>query len=345
MNSINTSVLEYSKRIKLKRLNLKESIPLAGPLSVHIEPTNVCNFKCTFCPESFSNYEDKAGGLHRLDLERFNLIVKELKTLPKLKQLNFFMMGEPLVNKNLSNFIKIASDNDLSEWYMVSTNGTLLTEEKFKGICESGLHYLRISIFGSNQNIHSKVTQSKISLDKVKKNLKDFQNFKKTFNYKSPRTMAKLIDTGIPEENEEFKNYFAGCADEILIEPLTNWNDPEEGNLSQKNSEYLLSTNHYKRKKEVCPYTFYSLVIHSDLKVSICCVDWEKKTLIGDLNKESLKDIWMGEKLREIQLQHIRKKRDQIDGCKNCTYLYTAQDDLEDISENEYLEKLKNFNK
>lgn len=338
---MSNNILKYSDRIKLKRLDLASEIPLPGPLSVHIEPTNVCNFKCTFCPESFSNYETKAGGLFRLDLEKFKIIVKELKTLPKLKQLNFFMMGEPLVNKNISEFIKIANENDLSDWYMLSTNGTLLTEEKFQNLCESGLHYLRVSIFGSNQDIHQKITQSKIKLEKVRNNLKNFQNFKAKNNFKGPLTMAKLIDTGDKKQNEEFYNYFKGCADEVIVEPLTNWNDPVEGNLSQKDSNDLLNTEHYKKKKEVCPYVFYSMVIHSDLKVSICCVDWEKKTLIGDLNKQNIKDIWFGKNMHEIQLLHIQRRRGEIDGCKNCTYLYTAKDNLEGLKEKDFLKKTK----
>ena len=242
-------------------------------------------------------------------MENFEHIAKELKTLPKLKQLNFFMMGEPLVNKNISKIISKSKEMDLSEWYMVSTNGSLLTKEKFKDLCESGLDYLRISIFGSNEQIHSKTTQSKIKLSRVKENLVNFQKFKKDNGYEKPRTMAKMIDTGQNDENDEFLKAFTGVGDETLIEPLTNWNDPEEGNLAQKDHDYLLSTDHYKKKKETCPFVFYSLVIHSDLKVSVCCVDWEKKTLIGDLKNETLKDIWNGEKLREIQLLHINKRK------------------------------------
>ena len=128
----NNKNISYKERIKLKRLDLLKSVPLPGPLTVHIEPTNICNFKCKICPLSFDNYEEKADGLHSLSLEDFELIKDELKTLPKLKSLNFFMMGEPLVNKNLSKFIKSAKENDLSEWYMVSSNGALLSNEKYK---------------------------------------------------------------------------------------------------------------------------------------------------------------------------------------------------------------------
>jgi len=343
----NNKNISYKERIKLKRLDLLNSVPLPGPLTVHIEPTNVCNFKCKICPVSLDSYEEKADGLHSLSLEDFELIKNELKTLPKLKSLNFFMMGEPLVNKNLSKFIKSATENDLSEWYMVSSNGALLSDEKYQNLCESGLDFLRISVFGSDEQSHANVTQSKIKLERVRDNLKKFQDYKKTNGFNSPRTMAKLIDTEDKSRNKKFLDLFDGVGDETIIEPLTNWNDPLEGSLSEhyssssekKDGSYLMNTDHYKNKKKTCSYVFYSLVIHSDLKVSICCVDWEKKTLIGDLKKEKLIDIWNGEKLKEIQLLHIRKQKDKINVCKNCSYLHTAKDNVDSLTEEQFLSR------
>ena len=40
------------------RKNLAEILPLDFPLSIDFELTNKCNFKCTFCPESFKEYEE-----------------------------------------------------------------------------------------------------------------------------------------------------------------------------------------------------------------------------------------------------------------------------------------------
>ena len=86
----NKKVLTYVDRTqKNERINLLNAIPLAGPLLVHLEPTNICNFKCKFCPESLDDYKDKARGLFNLSLENFTRILNELKKVPKLKSLNF----------------------------------------------------------------------------------------------------------------------------------------------------------------------------------------------------------------------------------------------------------------
>ena len=340
MISKNNVPKSYTDRINEKRVSLIDSIPLQGPLTVHIEPTNICNFKCKFCPESFDNYKEKAGGNFMLSPENFEKIVSELKTLPRLKQLNFFMMGEPFANKNIIKFVQKAVLDDLSYSYMLSSNVALLSEEKFQGLCDSGLSYLRISIFSSNEQIHRDITQSKINLSRVKDNIKKFTSFKEQNNYEFPRVLVKMIDSQQKEQNEEFLRDFNGLGDETLIEPLQNWNDPEEGNLSMINKKDLLSTDHYKGKKNVARILL-GMVIHSDLKVSICCVDWEKKTFIGDLTKESLKDIWNGSLHKDIQLKHIQGLKKEVEGCKSCVYHYTAKDNLDALDEKTFISRFK----
>jgi len=32
-----------------KRVELSEVVPLDIPISIKVEPTNICNFKCTYC--------------------------------------------------------------------------------------------------------------------------------------------------------------------------------------------------------------------------------------------------------------------------------------------------------
>ena len=38
---------------KLKAHPLAELLPLKVPYSLNIDPSNVCNFRCTFCPTGY----------------------------------------------------------------------------------------------------------------------------------------------------------------------------------------------------------------------------------------------------------------------------------------------------
>lgn len=68
-------------------------------------------------------------------------------------------------------------------------------------------------------------------------------------------------------------------------------------------------------------------------------LDLAKKTAIGSLATSSLRDIWHGQALRNFRLAHLRRQRHTIEACKNCTFLYTAPDDLDHLSAETYLQR------
>ena len=146
-----------------------------------------------------------------------------------------------------------------------------------------------------------------------------------------------MLETADARDNIQFKQLFAEAGDEVLLEPVMNWNDPEEGNLSGLAKDALLNRPYFLAKKEVCPFPFYTSVIHSDLSVSVCCVDWNKQTVVGNLRRESLADIWKGEALRTFQLTHLQRKRHELNGCKHCTYLHTAPDNIDSLTDGVFL--------
>src|SRR5664280_3571791 len=110
----------YTYYQSAKRIELSQLVPLPGPMTIFLEPTNICNFKCVFCPESFSDYKEQAGGLFQLSLPDYQMVAREIKELGTVKVINFYMLGEPFVNKRLPEFITIAKRDSVSERVTVS---------------------------------------------------------------------------------------------------------------------------------------------------------------------------------------------------------------------------------
>ncbi|HTB34681.1 MAG TPA: SPASM domain-containing protein, partial [bacterium] len=100
---------------------------------------------------------------------------------------------------------------------------------------------------------------------------------------------------------------------------------------SKLDGQALLAQPYFAKKKEKCPFPFYMLIINADLKVGLCCVDWNKKTIVGDLNTQTLKEVWNGKALRDFQLTHLEGKRHSLEACAKCTYLHTAPDNLDSL--------------
>ncbi len=329
----------YSSLRGQTRIDLVQTIPLSGPLTVYVEPTNICNFKCVYCPESFDNYKAIAGGHFQLSLDDFKIVARQIKDLATVKTLNFYMMGEPFVNKQLTQFVSIAKSEAIAEKVIVTSNGTLVKPPIYQALCDSHLDYLRVSVYGGTENTHMSNTQSSFRLSQIKDNILGLKRFRDSRGQGHPFIYIKMIESPQDDENRRFTQLFSEAGDEVFIEPVMNWNDPEEGDLSGQGKDTPMTREYFSATKAVCPFPFYTLVIHSDLKVSVCCVDWNKQTVVGDLRNESLGEIWKGDKLRTFQLRHLQRRRHELAGCKNCTYLHTAPDNIDSLSESVFLQR------
>ena len=82
----------------------------------------------------------------------------------------------------------------------------------------------------------------------------------------------------------------------------------------------------HNRKKESlypdvkCPLPFKQLIIRPDGKVSLCCNDPLGKNTLGDLNQESVLDVWYGEKYKQVR-ECIFKGRKHWKNCEYCDAL------------------------
>ena len=129
--------ISYGKLREVTRAVLRDVVPLPAPFTIYVEPTNICNFKCVYCPESFEDFEQRSGGLTRMDLQGFERVSDQIKAMGGIKTLNFYMMGEPLVNRDVPQFIEIARRKQIAERIIVTSNGSLLVEETARRIIEA----------------------------------------------------------------------------------------------------------------------------------------------------------------------------------------------------------------
>lgn len=331
----------YSQLRNQERKPLADKLPLKLPFSIYLEPTNKCTFRCKACPLSFDDYRDIVGYSGDMDFELYKKIILDIKKLGRLVSLKFYMEGEPLLNKNLIKMMQFAREHDVAERFELTTNASLLSEEIIKDLIGIKLNYLRISIYSVIQQRHEYVTDSKIDIQKIYNNVKSAREIRDNSGSQYPFIYVKMLDTFDEKENQMFKELYSPIADEIMIEKPMNWNDYENRDLlkayygDKKPQEEKIFPNY----KEVCPFPFYSCVINCDGTVTICCVDWNKKTMIGDLKKNSFDEIWNGKSANDFRKMHLRREKHKNPSCKNCRFLYTSVDNLDDFTLEEFSEK------
>jgi radical SAM protein with 4Fe4S-binding SPASM domain len=333
-------MLPYSKLRDAKRASFVDQLPLSSPWAMFVELTNRCNFKCKFCPESIDDYEERVGGISVMSFENFRKICADILDLGRLKVLRFYMLGEPFLHAELPEMIAYAKEHGVAERIEVTSNATAITAKNCQRIIDSGLDYLRVSIYAIDPERHKSITQSEISPDRIRKNVSTLYELRQRLGAAKPFIYVKTINPYDKEEEAAFRNSYKDICDEIEVENPMNWDNPDGVDFLDKayeKNEVIDRAELFRNPKEVCPFPFYNLVVHSSGDVSVCCVDWEKKTVCGNIYTESLRDIWQGKRLREFQRMHIERRRHENEACKNCTFLHITPDNLDSLTSIEQL--------
>ena len=108
---------------------------------IYLEISNLCNLRCNFCPGT------KRQG-HAMDTEEFSDLIPKLR--PYADYLYFHLMGEPLLHKNLEEFLRIAGETGFK--VILTTNGTLLSKVQEVLLHADGLHKVNISLHAFEAN-------------------------------------------------------------------------------------------------------------------------------------------------------------------------------------------------
>lgn len=327
LSKINRSSKIAKELIRQKLKPFHSELPLPLPLTMHLDPTNLCNFKCTFCPTGDSELLKSVGrpkgqmefGLYCKIIDELAEMVKSANR--KLKVLHLYKDGEPMIHKDFCKMVTYAKMKNVAETVGTTTNAALLTKEKSIQIIESGLDKIRISVEHVNDKNYKKITQNYSDYEQIKSNV-DFLFNEKVKRKSSLHIFAKIVDTDLSEtEKQKFKNDFEAISDSLRIDSLMGWSNSETKDflLGVDVSKGMNGTPLIPRK--VCSEPFSKLAINFDGKVSVCCVDWSYGTIVGDLTKETLSEIWNGEKLKKFRVTHLRGEREKIEACKNCQYI------------------------
>lgn len=300
----------------VNRTKLETVIPLSTPFIINVDPSDKCNFQCKFCPtgDRALMARTKGRNVGVMDFKLFTKIVDDICEFDKpIKVLRLYKDGEPLLNRNFAKMVSYAKHKKCCDRVDTTTNASLLTHERSLEIIEAGLDRINISIEGINAEQYKEFSKYKIDFDQLVSNIKFFYDHRKNCEM-----IVKINgDTLSQADKDKFYKIFGDIADGVYIESIMScWPEFELNGVEVNNKVGI-----YKQEiKEVlvCPYVFYSFSINSDGLASACYLDWSRKLIIGDVRKESVKQIWDGKKLRELQAMFLRKDRKSHPICKDC---------------------------
>ena len=87
----------------------------------------------------------------------------------------------------------------------------------------------------------------------------------------------------------------------------------------------------FKKKKNqkpfCCPSLWQRMFIHPDGIVTPCCLDAKRNLVMGNINENSISEIWNNEKYRKMRDLHRKGEYKKISECKNCSLANYRQED------------------
>jgi radical SAM protein with 4Fe4S-binding SPASM domain len=289
------------------------------PMSISIEPTTSCNLRCPECPSGLRSFTRPTGMLKQ---NLFTSVIDQLA--PSLSYLIFYFQGEPYLNTSFLDMVKYASAKGI--YTATSTNGHYLTEQASRKTIESGLDRLIISIDGTTQETYQSYRVGG-KLEKVIEGAKNIVRLKKEMKSRTPHVIFQFL---VVKQNEHQVDEVKKLAKELGIDEVAlktaQIYDYEQG------SEFIPTIDRYSRYKknpdgtysiknnllDHCWKMWHSCVITWDGKVVPCCFDKDAHYVLGDLTKNTFKEIWEGEKYNQFRASLLRS-RSEIEMCKNCT--------------------------
>ena len=301
---------------------VKEFTPPPAPqISLNfawVELTTACNLRCVHCYEGNEHHCIN----NELKYDDWIRVLHQLKAV-NCKSIQF-IGGEPCLNRDLENLIKVAVDLGF-EKITIFSNATIISDSLIDLCAQKHINF-RFSLYGGKAEIHDSVTNIPGSFNKTILNVK------------------KLIDKGVVvspavvilKQNE---NHLAGIENLITslglkcnqFDIIRNVYGGTQTNYTPQNTTLIHTTYRTKPYFKTSQSKFLNAYYNNTCwfgKIAITptgkvipCV-FERSIELGDVTTHSIADILSSESLKK----HWSIDFSQVETCKDCEYRFACKD-------------------
>ena len=264
------------------------------PEDIQIQTITGCNASCVFCPNGKTNNPFPSG---KIEDWLYRKIVDECIT-NRVKRISPYLMNEPLRDRELGEKIKyVAEKKPVKTSIKLNSNASLLKEDVAEQILESGLDRLNISFHGISKKVYEKSMQG-LSYENTLHNINTFLETKRKMNKVKPKVTITMVETELMKsERDKIRSYWNKRGVSIHIQPLEN-------RAQRKIANRGLNLNEWQPYLW-CKRLFTQAYILYNGDLVLCCVDWERTTILGNVREKSIVEVWNGKKALSIRKKFL----------------------------------------
>ena len=297
---------------------------LGSPILLCIEPTNICDQKCTIC-------ETGLGILGRekkfLSFDQFKEIIDQFDN--NLEIIYFYFMGEPFLNKDSYRMIQYAANRGI--WVSSCTNGNQIDPNE---LINSGIGEINFQISGMTQEIHE-IYRRGGNLKKVFATVEESLRIRNQIfgrNKKRPKiNLGFILMKHNEHQVDEFIHY-------CKITGVDNYNIigtclreySQGGQLPTDTSYWIYDEIAFEkgllipkyRSNNYCEWVYFTTTILVNGDVVPCCRDPCGKHILGNVFNKKFFAIWNNRNYQDLR-NIVTKNSNQFELCRLCAG-YTA---------------------
>ncbi len=155
------------------------------PRKLNIEVTTRCNLNCDMCMRKLWK-EDGSD----MTMETYRAL---LPIFPEIEAVNIIGIGEPLLNENVIEMIRLGKEHlPPNGAFSLTTNATLLDDTMAKQLVSSGLDDIVVSIDAATSGTYNEIRKD-ASLDQVLTNVERLNKAKKKLGIQTPRIGFEFV--------------------------------------------------------------------------------------------------------------------------------------------------------
>ena len=279
------------------------------PKYLSIQTTSLCNGHCIFCP--YDQIKDLFP-MKIMEEHLFKKIINECSQYHSIERIILYLNNEPLTDPHLIGRINYVKEKIPWASVHILTNGSLLTKKISQDLIDSKLDWIGFSLHGIKKQTFQRCMGLNYDL-----------TFKRVLNFIKEAKSKRDIQDFIMVTFLRHKYLTQKEADETIkfwrdkgIERISYF----EGPISRAgNVRDLPKVRHEKIKG--CTSIWANEMIHivENGDVVLCCMDWRREIILGNINKQSIYEVWNS--------QYYEDTRDKRDGrkespdnfiCKRC---------------------------
>lgn len=274
------------------------------PKRVLLELTSKCNSYCTMCPRNvLTRRED------HMDTALAKNVIRQLAEVG-ISGLWLYNIGESLLHPDFFEILDYCRTFDTLGTIWLSTNGEILDEKMREKLLAHPVDILNYSVNSMSEKQFKKITTN-LNFYRVQHNLKALVKLKKQLKASKPIIRAQMIELPyVLDEIEDFKREFGNKVDILNINKLEVFSQNiDYGQDSPVNNVNILKCNRLERE---------DFFIFSDGSVSCCDTDFNCIFNLGNLNEQSVKEIYEGEKYQGLLRQYLDGRLHEQKLCSKC---------------------------